>query len=118
MVSYNKGSSLIKSYPEKGLVYRKHGHTRFSGYSDSGYASDQGDMKSSTGCCTFIGGNLVTWRSKKKDVSRSSAKAEYRGMTHTTCEMVGLKNLLMELGFRQSGLMSMRCDNQSAIYIT
>jgi len=50
-------------------------------------------------------------------VSRSSTEAEYRAMTHTTCEMVWLKNLLMELDFRQPGPMPICCDNQSAIYI-
>jgi len=36
----------------------------------------------------------VTWRRKKKDVvSCSSAKAEYRVMAYTACEMVWLKNL-------------------------
>ena len=50
-------------------------------------------------------------------MSRSSAKAEYRVMAHTTCEMVCLKILLMEYGFRQPGPMPMHCDNQSAIYI-
>ena len=44
--------------------------------------------------CTFVRGNLVTWRRKKKDVvSCSSAKAEYRVMAYTACEMVWLKNL-------------------------
>jgi len=38
-------------------------------------------------------------------------------MAHTTCEMVWIKNLLIELDFRQSGPMPMHCDNQSAIYI-
>ena len=61
----------------------------------------------------------MTWRSKKQDVvSRSSAKAEYRAMVHTECEMMRLKNLLMKLSFRQSGLMPMHCNNQSTIYIT
>ena len=50
-------------------------------------------------------------------LSRSSAEAQYRAMAHTTCEILWLKNLLMELGFRQPGLMRMHCDNQSAIYI-
>ena len=39
-------------------------------------------------------------------------------MTHTACDMVWLKNLLVELGFRQLGPIPMHCDNQSAIYIT
>jgi len=49
-------------------------------------------------------------------VSCSSAEAEYRDMAHTACEMVWLKNLLMELGFRQPGH-DMHCDNQFGIYI-
>ena len=59
----------------------------------------------------------MTWMSKKKDVSHLSAEVEYRVMTRPACEMVWLKNLLMELDFRQSELMPMHCDNQSAIYI-
>ena len=75
-------------------MYRKHGHVRISGYSDSGYAGDRGDKKSTTGYCTFIGENLVIWRSKKQNVvSRSSAKAEYRGMAYIACEMVWLKKI-------------------------
>ena len=38
-------------------------------------------------------------------------------MAHMACKMVWLKNLLMELGFRQPGLILMHCDNQSVIYI-
>jgi len=75
-------------------------------------------MKSTTGYCTFVGGNLVTWRSKKQDVvSHSSTEAEYRVMAHMSCEMARSKKLLMELGFRQPGPMPMYCDNQSDIYI-
>ena len=65
-------------------MYRKHGHVRISGHSESGYAGDRADKKSTTVYCTFVGGNLVTRRSKKQDVvSRSSAEAEYRAMAHT-----------------------------------
>jgi len=109
----------IKSSPEKGLLYKKHGHVRILNYSDSGYAGDKRDGKSTTGYCTFVGENLVTWRSKKQDdISRSSADAEYRAMTHTTCEMMWLKNLLLEFDFRHLGPMLIFCDNQSASYIT
>jgi len=50
----------IKSSPEKGLLYKKHRHVRIFGYSDSGYAGNKGDRKSTTGYCTFVGGNLMT----------------------------------------------------------
>jgi len=82
-------------------VYKKYEHVYISGYSDSGYAGDREDRESTTGYGTFVRENLMTWRSKKQDVvSRSSAKVEYRVMAHISCEMVWLKNLLMELGFR------------------
>jgi len=83
--------AYIKSCPGIGLVYRKHEHVRIFEYSDIEYAGDREDMKSTTGYCTFVGGNLVTWKRKKQDMSRSSAEAEYRTMPHTTCEMVWLK---------------------------
>jgi len=57
--------AYIKSCPGKELVYRKHRYLRISGYSDSGFAGDRGDGKSTTGYCTFVAENLVTWRSKK-----------------------------------------------------
>ena len=51
-----------------------------------------------------MGGNLVTWRSKKqKVVARSSAEAEFRGMSHGVCELLWLKKLLRDLGFKPQG---------------
>ncbi|KAK4407439.1 Retrovirus-related Pol polyprotein from transposon RE1 [Sesamum angolense] len=76
------------------------------------------DRKSTSGYCTYVGGNLVTWRSKKQTtVARSSAVAEYRAMTHTTSEILWLKNLLKELGFLYDDPVPMHCDNQAAIHI-
>jgi len=46
-----------------------------------------------------------------------AAESEYKVMAHTACEIVWLKNLLIELGFRQLRPMLMHCDNQFAIYI-
>jgi len=110
--------AYIKGCQGKGLVYRKYEHVRIFGYSDSGYVDNRGNRKSTTRNCTFAGENIVTWRSKKQDViSRSSAKAEYRVMAHTACEMVWLKNLLVELSFRQFGPMHIHCHKQSAFYI-
>ncbi|KAJ7947369.1 Retrovirus-related Pol polyprotein from transposon TNT 1-94 [Quillaja saponaria] len=59
------------------------------------------------------------WLSSKKQtvVARSSAESEYRAMTHTTAELVWLKNLLDELGFQHSQPMELVCDNQAALHI-
>ena len=46
--------AYIKSCPRKGLVYRKCGHVRISGYSDSCYAGDRGDKKSTLGIAHLL----------------------------------------------------------------
>ncbi|XP_019056677.1 PREDICTED: uncharacterized protein LOC109116185 [Tarenaya hassleriana] len=82
------------------------------------WAGDKTDRKSTTGYCTFLGGNLVTWKSKKQNVvARSSAEAEYRAMANTTCELIWLKHLLDDLGISCILPMPLHCDNQAALHI-
>ena len=110
--------AYIKRAPGKGLLYRRHGHLRIEAYSDSGFAGDKEDRKSHGGYATYVGGNLVTWRSQKQSiVSRSSAEAEYRAMADTTAELLWLRSLLTELGFPPGEPMQMYCDNLAATFI-
>lgn len=56
--------------------------------------------RSTSGYFTFVGGNLVTWRSKKQNlVARSSAEVEYRDMTLGVCEVLWPRLLLRDLGY-------------------
>ena len=66
----------------------------------------------------FVGGNLVSWHSKKQHVvARFSAEAEYRAMASATCELIWLKCLLSTLGFSSKILMTLFYDNQAAMHI-
>lgn len=108
----------LKGSPGQGIWMGKNGNAEIVGYCDADYAGDTIDRKSTTGYCTFIGGNLVTWKSKKqKVVSCSSAEAEYRAMRKLTTELVWLKALLKDLGIESSTPITMHCDNQAAIHI-
>jgi hypothetical protein len=55
----------LKSAPRKGLLFSRHGHLRIEAYTDVDWARSLDDRRSASGYCTFVGGNLVTWRSKK-----------------------------------------------------
>ena len=110
--------AYVKKAPGKGLVYRRNGHLNIEAYLDSSYTRDRGDQKSTSGYCTYVGGNLVTWSNKKQNVvSRSSAEAKYQSMMQTACEMIWLRSLLSEFGFSVDVPMPMHCDNQAAIFI-
>jgi hypothetical protein len=58
----------LKLSPRKGLMFSKNNHLRVEGYTDADWAGNITDRKSTAGYFTFVGGNLVTWRSKKHNV--------------------------------------------------
>ncbi|KAM1278709.1 hypothetical protein ACFX2J_030693 [Malus domestica] len=108
----------LKGSIGRGILMRNNSHTQISGYTDVDWAVNSLDRKSTIGFCTFVGGNLVTWKSKKQSVvARSSAEAENRAMASTTCELIWLKSLLLALGFPHQQPMSLHCDNQAAMHI-
>ncbi|RVW33186.1 Retrovirus-related Pol polyprotein from transposon RE1 [Vitis vinifera] len=73
------------------------------------------DMRFTSGYFTFVGGNLVTWKSKKQNViARSSAEAEFRGMTLGLCEALWLRLLLQDLGYLSRQPIRLFCDNKFA----
>uniref|UniRef100_A0A2N9HID0 GAG-pre-integrase domain-containing protein n=1 Tax=Fagus sylvatica TaxID=28930 RepID=A0A2N9HID0_FAGSY len=109
----------LKSSPGKGLMFSKNDHLEVEGYTDADWAGNISDRKSTSGYFTFVGGNLVTWRSKKqKVVALSSAEAEFRGMAKGLCELLWLKRLLTEIGFAPTSEMNLFCDNKAAIDIS
>ncbi|WZZ27522.1 hypothetical protein YC2023_010923 [Brassica napus] len=108
----------LNGSPDQGVWMGCNGSTEVVGYCDADWAGDRADRRSTTGYCTFIGGNLVTWKSKKqKVVSCSSAEAEYRAMLKLTNELVWIKGILKHLEIDQATPMTMHFDNQAAIHI-
>ena len=102
----------VKGNPGQGLLYENKGSTQVVAYCDADWAGCPIDRRSTTGYCVFLGGNLVSWESKKQSVvARSSAEAEYRSMALATCELVWIKQFLQELKFCENEQMQLCCDN-------
>ncbi|XP_038880011.1 uncharacterized mitochondrial protein AtMg00810-like [Benincasa hispida] len=101
-----------------GLLYKDYGHTNIECISNADWVGSKEDIRSTLGYCVFVGGNLISWKSKKKNVvSRSSAKSEYRAMAQSVCELIWIYQLLVELRFEITTPTKLWCDNQATLHI-
>ena len=67
---------FLKRALSLGILYNNHGHAQIECFTDADWAGSKVDRRSTTGFCVFVGGNLVSWKSKKQNaVSRSSAES-------------------------------------------
>ena len=99
-------------------LIKRNGNVSLEVYTHVGYAGSIVDRRPTTRYCTFLGGNLVPWKSKIQSVIlRSSVEAEFRAMAQGICELLWLKIILTNLIIMQDEPMRLYCDNKSAISI-
>eukprot|EP00253_Pinus_taeda_P027080 PITA_27080 len=88
------------------------------GFTDSDWAGDLDDWKSTVGYVFTLGSGPITWACKKQGaISLSSAEVEYRGAVEASKEALWLCQILSEFGFEQQHPTTLWCDNQSAIQL-
>jgi hypothetical protein len=103
---------------ELGIWYSKDTNTNLVGFSDSDWAGDMDDRKSTSGGCFYLGNNLVSWFSRKQNcVSLSTAESEYVAAGSCCSQLIWLKHMLDDYGL-DSNILTMFCDNLSAINIS
>jgi transposase InsO family protein len=90
------------------------------GYSDSDYAADDRDRRSTMGYVYILNGAAVTWAARKQhSISTSTTEAEYVGLCNAAKEAVWIRNLLRSIGRSgcTGGARAVRIlgDNQSAL---
>jgi hypothetical protein len=107
----------VKHTLRYGLKITKSSSMLVSAFSDSDWAGDPDDQRSTGGFAVFIGGNLVSWCARKQPtISRSSTEAEYKAIANATTELMWVQSLLRELKVPHPPTAKIWCDNISATY--
>lgn len=110
--------TIWRATTERENLFKKGGKLCLEAYTDAEYAGCLVDRRSTSGYCTFLGGNLVIWKSKKQNgMARSSSESEFRLIAQGMCELLWLKIILYDLKIKLEGPMKLYCDNESAINI-
>ena len=102
-----------------GYKYRRGGEMQpmLLGYSDSDYAGDVEDRKSTTGVVYFLGKSMVTWSSQKqKIVALSSCEAEY--VAAAACQGIWLSRLIADMLGTKEATVKLLMDNMFAIALS
>ena len=108
----------LKGTIHHGLSLTHSSSTALSAYSDSDWAGNPDDRTSTTTYVLFLGGNAISWASRKqRSVARSSTEAEYRAVATTAAEVSWVQQLLGELDSSPPLSPMIYCDNVGATYL-
>ncbi len=88
------------------------------GRSDSDYAGDKNTRQSVSGYVLYLNGALIAWRSKaQKTVTLSSTEAEYMALGDLCVEVLFVKMLLENMGFKITLPIEIEIDNTGAMFL-
>ena len=108
----------LKGTTNLGLVFKKSHEYRLVGFCDADYAGDRIERKSTSGGCHFIGGNLVSWSSKRQStIALSTAEAEYISASNCCSQLLWIKHQLEDYNIFESKI-PLLCDNTAAINLS
>ena len=92
LVAVKRNFWYLVDTPNYGLWYPKSSNFSLCGYTDSDWAGDKDDRKSTSGACHFLGRSLVCWSSKKHNcVSVSMTEAEYVAVASCCTQLLWMR---------------------------
>ena len=102
-----------------GTFYKKNDNKQLIAYTDSDYAGDLTDRKSTSGYIFILSGGVVSWSSKKQPiVTLSTTEAEFVAAAACACQTVWMRRILEKLNYEQKGYTILMCDNSSIIKLS
>ncbi|CAJ2663476.1 unnamed protein product [Trifolium pratense] len=109
----------LKGTISYGLWYKKQEKDELIGWSDSDYAGDLDDRKSTSGYVFMIGSKAVSWSSKKQPiVTLSTTEAEFIAAANCACQAIWLSRLIAHISSDMNECITIFCDNSSSIKLS
>jgi len=87
----------IKGTINFGIILKNPSSFNLLAFTDADWGGNMDDRTSTSAYLIFLGGNPISWLSRKqRTVAQSSTEAEYRGVATATAELMWLQNFLQE----------------------
>ena len=101
-----------------GIFYKAKSDLDLIGFTDSDWAGDNTNRKSTLGYVFMLAEGPIIYSSKKQSaIALSSTEVEYRGVVNATTQCLWLQGILGECGFESYFSTIIYCDNEITIQI-
>ncbi|CAJ2650469.1 unnamed protein product [Trifolium pratense] len=102
-----------------GILYTRSNDCELKGWTDSDYAGDIDDRKSTSGYVYMYGNGAISWSSKKQAIiTLSTTEVEYVAAASCACQGVWLRRILEQLKQTHMTGTTILCDNTSSIKLS
>ena len=114
----------LREHPDRRLRYgkpstefdKKHGPLNFYAFSDSDWAGDERDARSTSGYLLILAGGPIIWSCQKQStVSLSSTEAEYTAASEAARVIIATRAFIDQLSKPQPRATSLYLDNSASI---
>lgn len=111
----------LKGTTEFGIFYKRSesNSMKLTTFTDSDYAGDLDDRRSTSGYVFLMANGEISWASKKQlIVALSTTEAEYIAAAFCACQCVWIRRILEKIGARERSATVVNCDNSSTIQLS
>ncbi|XP_055830802.1 secreted RxLR effector protein 161-like [Solanum dulcamara] len=100
------------------VFYERGGTSDLLGFTNSDYAGDMEDNKTTSGYVFMMCGSAVTWSSRKQPIVTLSAMEAFVAAAACACQAIWMRRVLKEISHIQVEGTMLLCDNASTIKLS